>query len=320
MEAHERYKAARAYSGMNQKALAEKAGVTQASISDMETGRSKRSTYCLRIAATCGVSAQWLGEGIGEMLDGIEAPRAIPQDPSSELYAIRQHNLSILLAERFAGHQGSMATHLGKNATSISRLLARSGGKNLGEALAREFEAKLGLDRYALDQPRLGGLGAGADDIQSKDAAAPPVVIDASLVAVPLLEEVTTSGRNPVRMVKASLKESVAISKAILKKSNVRQDDTAAFTVIGDGMSPIIPDGATVAIDRSSTSIVDGKIYAVDHGGMIRLKYLYRKPGGGFTLRSFNRDIHEDEQYTNADLKAQAMRVIGRVFWYATVI
>lgn len=319
MEASERYRAARAYAGMSQKTLAEKADVTQASISDMETGRSKRSTYCLRIAAACGVSAQWLGEGIGGMLDGIDEPRQIPEDPSNELNMIRKQNLAIILAERFAGHQGSMATFLGKNSTSISRLVARSGGKNLGEVLAREFEVKLGLERYAMDRPRLGGLSASNTQDSTKNSQ-PPTVLDSSLVSVPLLEEVTTSGRNPVRMVRTSPKESVAISKAVIDKAQVRQDDVAALIVSGDGMSPIIPGGATVAVDRSSTAVIDGKVYAIDHSGMIRLKYLYRKPGGGFTLRSFSRDLHEDEQYTDSDLKAQGMRVIGRAFWYSTVI
>lgn len=316
MEAKDRYKAARRYAGINQSTLADKAGVTQASISDMETGRSKRSVYAMRIAACCGVSAEWLSEGIGAMLDGIEHQNAQSDDNSKEIFVIRQQNLAILLAERFTGHQGLMASFLGKSATSISRLLVRNGSKNMGESLAREFEIKMGLAKYAMDQP-----GLGASWQQLEPCVTPSqVILDAALVSVSLLEEVSIGGRNAVRVVRASPTASVAIPRSAAEKANSLPEDAIALEVSGDGMSPIIPDGAIVAADRSKTAVVDGGIYALDHGGIIRLKYLYRKPGGGLILRSFKRDEHADEHYSSAEIRGQNLRVVGRVFWYSVVI
>jgi phage repressor protein C with HTH and peptisase S24 domain len=74
-------------------------------------------------------------------------------------------------------------------------------------------------------------------------------------------------------------------------------------------MEPALNNGATVGIDTSKKNIVDGKMYAVDHGGMLRVKMLYRLPGG-VKLRSFNMEEHPDEVVAFSEI-----RIIGRVFW-----
>lgn len=69
MEFKERLKAARQHAELNQTELAERAGLTQASISDLERGKSKATVFAVQLAAACNVSARWLAEGAGEMLD-----------------------------------------------------------------------------------------------------------------------------------------------------------------------------------------------------------------------------------------------------------
>lgn len=100
-----------------------------------------------------------------------------------------------------------------------------------------------------------------------------------------------------------------------LKKLGVKPENAACMTVWGNSMEPVLPDGATVAIDKSVTDIKDGEIYAIDHDGMARVKMLYRIPGGGVRLRSFNSDEHPDEHYTGES--ANHIRIVGYVFWYA---
>jgi transcriptional regulator with XRE-family HTH domain len=68
MEFKDRLKAARRHSKLGQIALAEKVGINQTSISDLERGKSKATAYTAQLAAACGVSAIWLAEGVGEML------------------------------------------------------------------------------------------------------------------------------------------------------------------------------------------------------------------------------------------------------------
>jgi len=76
MEYKDRVKAARKHARLTQVELAKLVGIDQASISDLERGRSGRSSYNASIAKACGVSALWLEKGSGEML-------ANPGEPSN---------------------------------------------------------------------------------------------------------------------------------------------------------------------------------------------------------------------------------------------
>ena len=80
-------------------------------------------------------------------------------------------------------------------------------------------------------------------------------------------------------------------------------------------MEPVLPDKSTVGVDQGSTSVVDGKMYAIDHDGQLRVKTLYRLPGGGVRMRSFNRDEHPDEEYTAQEMAERNIHIKGRVFW-----
>lgn len=92
----------------------------------------------------------------------------------------------------------------------------------------------------------------------------------------------------------------------------------ACAYVNGNSMEPLLQDGATVGVNTAETQIRDGKLYALDHDGMLRIKQLKRIPGGGLRLVSFNED-YDAEEYT-AEEVAESIRVIGRVFWYATFL
>lgn len=107
-------------------------------------------------------------------------------------------------------------------------------------------------------------------------------------------------------------------SRSTLKRQGVDPASAACVLVKGTSMEPVIPEGATVGIDTSQTTVDDGKMYAIDHDGMLRIKMLYRLPGGGIRLRSFNDDEYPDERLTGND--AQAIRIIGKVFWYSVLV
>lgn len=77
--------------------------------------------------------------------------------------------------------------------------------------------------------------------------------------------------------------------------------------------------GATIGVDRSATRILDGEIYALEHDGMLRVKYLYRLPAGGMRLRSFNTTEHPDEEYSAEQIETQQIRILGWVFWWSTL-
>lgn len=102
-------------------------------------------------------------------------------------------------------------------------------------------------------------------------------------------------------------------AKSTLKKANVTPCNARCVTVSGNSMEPMLPDGSTVGIDTGCTTIKDGKVYAIDHDGALRIKVLYKLPNGGLRLRSFNRDEWDDEDLSPE--KAQLVRIIGRMFW-----
>lgn len=82
-------------------------------------------------------------------------------------------------------------------------------------------------------------------------------------------------------------------------------------------MERLISDGSTIGIDRGRTEIRDGEIYAIDHDGMLRVKYLYRLPGGALRLRSENLTEYPDEILTAEQVAS--LRILGWVFWWSTV-
>ncbi|KMJ44373.1 repressor [Xenorhabdus khoisanae] len=106
-------------------------------------------------------------------------------------------------------------------------------------------------------------------------------------------------------------------AKSALRRMGVSVDGSTilCFPAKGDSMGPVIPDGATVAIDTANKNIIDGKVYAIEQDGLKRIKCLYRKPGGKLLIRSYNRDEYEDEM-TDQD----SVNVIGKLFWYAVVL
>ncbi len=79
-------------------------------------------------------------------------------------------------------------------------------------------------------------------------------------------------------------------------------------------MEPVIPDGATVAVDVHNKRIVDGELYAINQGGLKRIKQLYRRPGGKLTIRSFNREENDDEEALESEVE-----IVGFVFWYSVI-
>ncbi|WP_440468079.1 helix-turn-helix transcriptional regulator [Pseudomonas sp. YH-1] len=240
----ERLKKARKHAGLTQAELAQRVGIDQTSVSNLERGKSQSTSYNASIASVCGVNALWLENGSGEML--------------------ASNGTIVSLAE--ASERTSEATYLGQ------------------------------VD--------------GWDDSTSLAAD------DAEL---PLFREVQMaagSGRSTVQPVYG---RKLRFSYATLRAAGVDPGAAICTQLVGKSMEPLIMDGSTIGVDTSSTQIIDGEIYALEHDGMLRVKFVYRLPGGGIRLRSFNREEFEDEEYTSDQLREQNLTVLGWVFWWSTV-
>ncbi|WP_073381661.1 LexA family transcriptional regulator [Edwardsiella piscicida] len=104
-------------------------------------------------------------------------------------------------------------------------------------------------------------------------------------------------------------------SKATLRKAGAQPECVFAFSVHGNSMDPVIPNGSTVTVDTANKRIVDGGIYAIEQDELFRVKLLYRQPGHNVILRSYNRIDYQDEE-----VSVDSVKIIGRVIHYSVML
>lgn len=136
-------------------------------------------------------------------------------------------------------------------------------------------------------------------------------------VALPFYREVELAAGNGSTFVQENGGCKLRFAKSTLKKSNVDPQHAACVTVSGNSMLPVLRHGTTVGVDTSKKNIVDGEMYAIDHDGMLRVKMLYRLPGGGIRIKSYNNDEFPDE-FIQPEKMAD-IKIIGWVFWWSVL-
>jgi phage repressor protein C with HTH and peptisase S24 domain len=137
-------------------------------------------------------------------------------------------------------------------------------------------------------------------------------------VEIPFYMEVELAAGHGMAEAQHYLGPKLRFAKSTLRKSNVDPTNAACVRVSGNSMEPVLPNGSTVGVDTSQTDVIDGKMYAINHDSMLRIKTLYKLPGGGLRLRSFNLDEWPDERFDGDDLKQ--ITIIGKVFWYSVLL
>lgn len=142
--------------------------------------------------------------------------------------------------------------------------------------------------------------------------------IHEQITVVPLYHEVESKSGNGQSQVVLSHVSNKALSNRTLREAGVRVENAACASVSGNSMSPVLPNGATVGVNTVERKIIDGKIFAINHNGMLRITRIYRIPGGGVRLSSFNKDEHSDEEYDQLYVERN-IRILGRVFWYESL-
>ena len=138
-------------------------------------------------------------------------------------------------------------------------------------------------------------------------------------IDVPFYSEVLNASGSSQTHVAQIMDCQIRLSAAILQAMDVGHDQAICAPMLGNSMAPRIEDGSTLAIDSSLTHIVDGEIYAIEHDGMLRIKYVYRQPSNGLRLRSHNHEEFPDEHYGAAQIQEQRIRILGWVFWWSTL-
>ncbi|MCQ9422702.1 XRE family transcriptional regulator [Pseudomonas sp. LJDD11] len=139
-------------------------------------------------------------------------------------------------------------------------------------------------------------------------------------VEVPLLKDVELSAGNGRYAEDQRTTTTLRFNKLTLRRQGIEPADVVCIAVSGNSMEPVLPHGSTVGVDQGKTGIKDGDIYAISHNEHLRVKLVYRLPGGaGIRLRSFNRDDHPDEEYSNEKIDSENILILGRVFWYSVM-
>lgn len=105
--------------------------------------------------------------------------------------------------------------------------------------------------------------------------------------------------------------EDLTINYSGLKDRHILPSMCAAFPAIGDSMSPTIKDKDIVFVDLDRTTIRDGKVFAICHGGLFKFKRLYNLPMGGVRIVSDNHAEFPEERLTAQEIIDQQFEVIG---------
>lgn len=249
-----------------------------------------------------------------------------------DIQEIRRANLAALVQTHFQGNQSALAIAVDRQPSYISRCLSPAGkhSKPIGEKFARHIEAALGLAPGALDTvsghdtPERRSLletGAPIDSahlfpIEVWDDESP---LGPDEVELPFFQEVELSAGKGSEVMLETGGRKLRFGRRTLQRKGVSPEAAACVPVTGNSMEPVLPDGSTAGIDTACTQVQDGKMYAIDHAGQLRVKLLYKLPGGGLRLRSYNNDEHPDERY-EGEYVSQHIRIIGKVFWYSVLL
>lgn len=205
-----------------------------------------------------------------------------------------------------------------KDRSYVSQLIS---GKtpSFGEKAARRLEIENNMPAFYLDTPQsktTENISSNIKELGAFDLWDRNTPLNSDEVAVPFYQDVRLSAGNGFADDIADYNNfKLRFSKATLRKQGVQFENAVCVIADGNSMEPVIPDGTTVGIDLGNKTIRDGKIYAINHGGLLRIKLLYNMPNEQVKIRSYNSDEHPDEI---AEL--QDISVLGKVFWYSVLL
>lgn len=255
------------------------------------------------VSERLGISERWLRTGEGEII-GL----------GGSIEMSRLDKVKELIEKRFNGSQAEFARAIEKAPAQVNQWL--NGYRNIGNGAAAHIEATLSLPRGWLDgqaelkQPESNASILGT--LAELDNDTPLLPDDCE---VPLYKEIHLSAGNGFSDDIADYNGyKLRFSKSTLRKHGINPADVVCVMADGDSMEPVFPDGATLGINTADKVIKDGKIYAVNHGGLFRTKILQKLPNNKIRVKSYNSEAYPDEE---AD--ADEMNIIGRVFLWSVL-
>lgn len=231
-----------------------------------------------------------------------------------------QINLKYLLSQKNLNPNSLSEVTNGELPQPTTRRIITGESENVRDKTLEKYAKFFGVDladlKYGdLTKPKLTDQNSvQLDTFELWDDETPK---DNDDVELPFLKEVCFSAGSGHSQVIEEQGRKLRFSKRTLKNAGVEPANAACATNSGKSMENTILDGAAIGIDKSKQSIKDGKVYAFDHGGMLRVKRLYRQPFGGVRIVSDNPEYQEE--IMSAEQWQEEIRLLGWVFWWSSV-
>jgi phage repressor protein C with HTH and peptisase S24 domain len=226
----------------------------------------------------------------------------------------RQALLRRLIEERFHNSQAEFAKAIGRSPAQVSQWL--SGHRAIGDGGARIIETALSLPGFfdlpagAAMPPERGNLSRTARPIVAFDDDDP---LDEDMVSVPSLALKLSAGSGRLEWEVDHTGKPNRYRKDWIARRGLNPSKLVKVKVTGDSMEPGIPDGASLTLDTSSTSLRTGKRHAIDYLGEFFIKRLFRQPDGSVLVRSDNPNKERHPDWTITHEHGDAIRILGSV-------
>ena len=241
---------------------------------------------------------------------------SILMKPTAE---IRLENLKLLVTE--AGGVTELSKKAGYKQPSylyqiINRTPVQNGkAKNIGTIMAAKLEKAMHKPAGWMDQEHARSTESNAVYLGTMEVWDSSTPIGDDEVEVPFYKEICLSaGTGFADNIEDYNGYRLRFARSTLKKHSINPSYVVCVTADGDSMSPVIPDGTTIGINTNDTQIRDGKIYAFNHDGLLRIKILKKRPGNKILIQSFN-----SLEYADEEANMEEINIIGRVFWWSVL-
>ena len=230
----------------------------------------------------------------------------------------RRDKILYLINNSFNGSQVKFAEAIKRSPAQVNQWVTNR--RAVGDVLALHIERTLNLpsgwlakeedNKIKINQSNAFHLGA------------PRYIYDESCplendeIEVPFYtDNILSAGNGFVSDIQNFNNMKMRFSRTMLNQKGIGLKCLVCIVADNDSMEPAIPDGAIVGINTSNTQIKDGKLYAINHDGLLCIKILKRRPGNKILIQSYNSNSYPDEEVDTG-----AITVIGKIFWWSVLL
>lgn len=133
-----------------------------------------------------------------------------------------------------------------------------------------------------------------------------------------VIEDFKTSGFTIVPSIEEGQLGSLKLSNSTFAICGVKFTRAGFYRITDNSMSPILPLGGLVVVDKDDTKITSGSMYLIKQFESIRIAYVYNLPGNRFRIKFANIEEYPEEVYSDSDDLAPV--ILGRVFHYSVTL